>query len=139
MNPRRFFSTFLVVLIIDQTTKYLAQQQRIVTFNEGISFGFLQQGSVWLPIVLIGILLAVWYLCRDFWKKFPLLAGLLFGGGASNIVDRFFFPGVRDWLTVPGMGLKNNVADWAIFIAVISILYLEMLAAREKKEMVHHD
>jgi signal peptidase II len=136
---KRFLSGFFIVILIDQLSKYFAQQQRYVTFNEGISFGFLHQGSVWLIVVLIGILLAIWYLCRDFWKKYPLLAGLLFGGGVSNILDRFFFPGVRDWLPVPTMGLKNNLADWAIFAAVVSILYIEMLTAREKKEMAEHD
>lgn len=136
---KRFFSSFFIAVLIDQLSKYLAQQSGLVTFNEGISFGFLRQESVWLVAILIGILLAVWYLCRDFWKKYPLLAGLLFGGGVSNILDRFFFSGVRDWLPVPTMDLKNNLADWAIFIAVVSILYLEMLTAREKKETDAHD
>lgn len=37
----------------------------------------------------------------------------------SNLLDRLVYGGVRDWLTVPVLGLKNNLADWAIVGAIV--------------------
>jgi lipoprotein signal peptidase len=34
------------------------------------------------------------------------------------MLDRLINGGVRDWLVVPVLGLRNNLADWAIIIAI---------------------
>lgn len=52
-------------------------------------------------------------------KKYPIILGLFQGGAVSNVLDRLVYGGVRDWLAVPILGLRNNFADWAIVIALV--------------------
>lgn len=133
----RFLNAFAVVLLVDQVSKFLVQSKVEIILNKGISFGLLGSNTLMLAVLLVITTSAVWYYCREFWKQYPLFSGLLFGGGVSNIIDRVFFGGVRDWLSIPGMNLKNNLADWAIFVAIIGILYLELAADREQQQGNH--
>jgi len=55
------------------------------------------------------------------------LSGIFFGAGISNIVDRLFFGGVRDWLLIPVVGWRNNVADYLLFVVVGIIVTKELL------------
>lgn len=50
---------------------------------------------------------------------------LFFAASLSNIWDRVVFGGVRDFLTVPILGVKNNVADWCIVLSLF-VIFLQM-------------
>lgn len=113
------------VLVLDQTTKFLFQSQ--TQLNRGISASLLSSVS---PFVLITLVMAIlvflgWW-GRQFWQRNPVSAGLLFGGGLSNLVDRLLIGAVRDWLLIPVLGWKNNLADYAIALAVILLLWVEL-------------
>lgn len=49
---------------------------------------------------------------------------LFLGGALSNIADRLWLGGVRDWLVIPGTRLYNNLADYAIAVAVIWLILI---------------
>jgi lipoprotein signal peptidase len=66
----------------------------------------------------------------------PRVIGLFLGGAVSNIIDRVFFAGVRDWMTLPVLMVKNNMADWAIFLAVVWLLWAEF--SKSDREKRHH-
>ena len=138
MMNQTFLKSFFAVVIIDQVSKFLVQDKLEVLYNNGVSFGFLGGNKTLLAVALVAVMIGVWYCCKQFWLKYPLLAGMLFGGGISNVLDRILYPGVRDWLSVPGMNIKNNLADWAIFIAIISILYLELVKQRQEQDQKRH-
>lgn len=66
------------------------------------------------------------------WRNMQgIFTGLFIGGAVSNIIDRIYFGGVRDWFPIPFVGLRNNLADWAIFLAVF--LSVVQLASRKGK------
>ena len=98
------------ILILDQGTKYFFGGQ----LNQGVSFSFLQIS----PIILVVMQLVLLFLVARVMRS-NICAGLILGGGISNLVDRVLFGGVRDWMTLPVIGLRNNLADWAIVFGLL--------------------
>jgi lipoprotein signal peptidase len=88
-----------------------------VTVNTGASFGTpFGLSAAFIPFMIIIVLAGlVAFLYRSI---SPLSLGLLVGAALSNVADRFWFGGVRDWLTVPLFGLRNNLADWILCLAI---------------------
>jgi len=124
-----FFHCLIVavaVVIVDQLSKYEATQYGLISLNTGISFGLLAHhtqlisSSILIAFAVLGMLAI-----KHYTKLHPRLIGLFIGGALSNIIDRFLYGGVRDWLPVPVVQIKNNLADWAIFVAVVYLLYCE--------------
>lgn len=110
-------------LVADQLSKHIAIQQGYAVLNSGIAFGFLA-GAPWL--FLSASIVALSILAFFFWhhqQSYPLV--LLVFGACSNLIDRLQYGGVIDWLIVPGLNIKNNLADWMVFLAVIWFLVVE--------------
>lgn len=135
----------ITILIIDRLTKIIALTYWLyssyevnsflsfeVTFNRGISWGMFNDSSnsaivfiVIMQCVIIGIL--SWY-AHKLYKKGHNIIGYLcvISGTSSNIMDRFFYPGVVDFILI---GYNNyvwpsfNIADAAIVCGVIIILW----------------
>lgn len=137
-NP--FFQTLVVVLIVivvDQLSKYEAAKYGLISLNPGISFGLLGGSAelvsttILIAFAVLGVLAA-----RQYIALHPRVIGLFLGGALSNIIDRFFFAGVRDWMTLPVVMVKNNIADWAIFVAVFWLLWAEF--SKSPREKRHH-
>lgn len=122
---RRFTILFFFIVILDQFTKFISSFiSHQVYINPGISFAWLATETQVLIIaltlfIIIGLGLGYGY----FWAKHPMVAGLFFGGAFSNLIDRLLFGGVRDWLTMPIIGLRNNLADIAIVVSVLIMLW----------------
>jgi signal peptidase II len=126
----------LVTIAVDQLSKYLAPLVFQVSFNPGISFGWLQMLPSWaLTAALIGCTGIIWWLGQAFWSQHSLLTGLFFGGAVSNIIDRLIWGAVRDWLPLPFTTIHNNLADYALAAAVLLIAYELGL----KKHHAHSD
>lgn len=118
-SPVAFTVSFILLVFLDQGTKYLASS---VVINTGVSFGLFS--SSLLTLGLVGILISIAIL----WGKVisvqsPVAAGVFFGGAVSNIVDRLFYGGVRDFLSVPVLNVRNNIADWAIILALFWLFF----------------
>ncbi|MDA1079608.1 MAG: signal peptidase II [bacterium] len=117
-----------VAIAIDQITK---AQVAAVTLNPGIGLGlaasFVSQQL--LVIVTITMLVVLWFAVRSWWEHSRIATGLFFGGALSNVLDRVFFGGVRDWLVVPVLGIQNNLADWAIFLGIAWLVRSSLFAA----------
>jgi signal peptidase II len=126
-----FLIPIVFIFLIDQLTKFFFYGSRNGTLNQGISFSFLssasQLGQILLIFVMVVFVLFVW---RQFGQKYPFLTGLLLGGAVSNIIDRLFFGGVRDFLPVPFVNIQNNLADWAIFVGLVGIVGREWWGSR---------
>lgn len=123
-----------IVILLDQLTKHFATSMGMqMHLNTGISFGLFasEKTTVVLLIVLAVVLLVV---TRGLWKESPKISGLFLGGILSNLIDRIAYGGVRDWLLVPFVGLYNNIADWAIIVAVIFWLYQSL----QKRNNLEH-
>lgn len=114
---------FLSILIIDQVTKLWAHTVGKSVLNTGISLGWFEQvpGSMMtLTILLVAIGVAWWG--RKVWLRHQIITAIFWGGVVSNILDRILLGGVTDWLAVPLIPFKNNLADVAIGLGIILLL-----------------
>ncbi len=134
MNKKYFYMSWIVVLVfvLDQITKYysgwIAENvfSSIVVNNSGITFGILD----FLPAFVITII-HVSILALLVWKhkdisnhKYSFIYwGAVFGGALGNIFDRIFLGYVVDFIDFR-IWPSFNIADTAIVIGVIGLLYL---------------
>jgi signal peptidase II len=139
------FMIALITIILDQVTKHLVIEvfkdsprhitiapffDLVLTWNKGVSFSFFSSygdtGTVVLIVVslLISLGLAIWLMqVTNMYLACGL--GLIIGGAIGNVIDRFHFKAVVDFLhfhldtySFPAF----NVADTAITMGVVLIL-----------------
>ena len=140
-----------VVLLLDQLTKLLAVATLVpgqpvpiikgmaaltLVFNPGLAFGFLSvlpPGYGWIVVLLSIVALVV--LVTLSLKLIPtggwvvtVALGMIFGGAAGNLIDRYRFSAVVDFIDLSWRGYHwpaFNVADSGITVGVcVLALYL---------------
>ncbi len=135
-NIYKLSAIFLAVLIIDQTIKFLfvngfgAESKCIslvLTFNRGVAFSMFEWLGEYLKWIQIFLLSGVAiYIFKYTDKRYFAPAMIVLGAGISNIIDRFIYGGVVDyvyWHCFFDFAIFN-LADVLIDIAVIWILIL---------------
>jgi signal peptidase II len=143
MKKKHWFIVSLIVILLDQATKYWVGQYLMpytpvpvipmfnitLAYNTGAAFSFLSGAGVWHRILFAGfslvmsILLAI-LLWRTNQEEKLQAAGLslILGGAVGNLIDRAFFGYVVDFID---LYYKNyhfatfNVADSAICIGAV--------------------
>jgi signal peptidase II len=131
-------------LLMDQLTKiiilYSLSKEQIIhifpffnfvlTFNTGVSFGMFQSNGMlgfWL-LIIIALSLCLW-LCHAIHQsnnQFEHIAySMIIGGALGNVLDRFSYGGVVDFLQFHIKAYcwpSFNIADTAIVIGVALVL-----------------
>lgn len=138
-------SLALLVLIVDQITKQIIvgevmQPPRVIevtgflnlvmVWNRGISFGMLagqHEAMRWVlsaVALAITVVLVLWLRRMD--RRWPAAAvGLVIGGAVGNVIDRFRYGAVADFVDLHVFGYHwpaFNVADAAISVGVVLLL-----------------
>lgn len=130
-----FLIVVFLVYILDRYTKFLSSfvsgcfffcvRQ---SFNYGAAFNLLQ-GFSWTRSLLIVVALVVLILAAYFYFSLPysnllhLGLVLLFGGTLCNMIDRFFFGYVIDWLTFSFLPVPSfNLADISNMAGIILLI-----------------
>ena len=130
----------VVVLALDQVTKLLVNgniarggsQELILgvrlinTRNTGVAFSSLQgAGALIGVIVAIALIALVAYFARHASKPLIWLpTGMLLGGALGNVVDRIREGAVIDFIKVVDFWPAFNVADSAVTIGVVLLLWV---------------
>ena len=135
-NINVFIVVSIIVLVLDQITKRLVAglQENIVlgrfleisfTKNTGISFGMLQNTGALPTITTLIIIVGLLYYYPQIPKKKPhqFLTALILGGAIGNLLDRFMYGYVIDFIDV-GIWPAFNIADSAITIGALGLIYL---------------
>lgn len=103
-------ASFLVaVFIVDQIIKIqILEGYRwhsecisiVLAFNKGVAFSMLAFLDEYLKYIQIGILIFAFgfILHEGYLEEYKIPIGILFGGGISNIFDRFTHEGVVDYV-----------------------------------------
>ena len=111
----------------------------VLTYNRGVSFGFLASNLWWKPYLLSALALAVvagllvWLHLNDSRLR-RIGIGLIAGGAVGNVIDRLIHPGVVDFLDFHAFGWHwpaFNLADSAIFLGVVLLLSDGLFAGDE--------
>lgn len=152
-NVMRAILALAIIVAVDQLTKWLVVEQMNLkqigaidfipflnfrmAWNTGVNFGLLSaddaMGRALLILFTGGISAAL--IIGALWAKRPLTAlglGVAAGGAIGNLIDRFTYGAVADFINMSGFGIRNpwsfNVADIAIFIGFGLLLWPERKA-----------
>lgn len=119
-----FWLVFLSAFLLDQVSKLWAANQGLVVENQGIALGLFSQEISSTVIVFASLLfmIGLWRLLRADWGLYPVASGLFWAGAISNWLDRVLLGAVMDWLLLPVLEVKNNLADVAMSLAFIGLL-----------------
>lgn len=155
-QPAVFILLALLGAAVDLGTKYLAFQYvpdppyeiEVIpgffnfgkTLNEGVIFGLGQNAPlIWkiISALAVPVILAIFFSIRRPRWILTISLGLILAGTLGNMYDRFFHPGVRDFIkfyNIPGYGTWPlfNLADSFICVGVF-LLSIEMVFFDEGK------
>lgn len=145
---------FAIIFIIDQVVKYgfahfdwdvrgpyMSLQ---LAYNYGVAFSmfsFLAEYLKYIQLALVGIGSIYLYKNQDVFLDYYIPIALLYAGGLSNILDRFTYGGVVDYFYWH-YGFEFaifNFADVMIDLAVVIIIYKQIVEARREKKQKAQD
>ena len=145
------------VILLDQATKWwilnevMAPPRTIpitdffnivLVWNRGVSFGMFGTDSPWGPVLLSALALII-SACLVIWLRrvedrfLAAAIGLVLGGALGNVIDRLQYGAVADFLDFHAFGYHwpaFNVADSAITVGVVLLLYDSLFPARKAAE-----
>ena len=143
------FIVALAVVVFDQLTKFLiygTAARSIIgnllwfesTLNTGVAFSMFEGKSyIFIITSLIASLAFCWLITskKHFSTKFEKVCfGLILGGTIGNVIDRFIFAGVRDFISLKFMNFAIfNIADMAITVGAV-LFCIAIIFLRDKKE-----
>ncbi len=109
----------------------------ILTWNTGISYGWLQQEGPFgqwalLALKTIAVILLWLWLARAHSRLTALSLGLIIGGAIGNAIDRIAYGAVADFIFLHHWYVFN-LADVAIVAGVAGLLYDSVLRDRAAK------
>jgi signal peptidase II len=147
----------ILVLLLDQVTKLAILEwvkppaagvsitgflAIVLVWNRGMSFGMFNSGDPLVPWILGAIAIAVtvglvWWLARARQRLVIVGLGLVLGGAVGNLVDRLVYGAVVDFVLLHAGSWHwpaFNVADSAITLGVIALLWDSLFGARESRK-----
>lgn len=145
-----FITLFALSILLDQWVKLIMLEGfvweseaitiggRALVYNKGVAFSmfsFLEEYLKYIQILFL-FLLFVGALWSDFFAKHYVPLGILIGAGLSNIIDRFVYGGVVDyvyWHYWFDFAIFN-LADVLIDISV-ALMILQMLREKNSKSI----
>ena len=129
-KPQVIFASIIFVVVVDQISKYLFAGFGSFLCNRGGPFGL-----DFKPLVISVLTLSLFvYLLRKENRNNNVFGySLLIAGGASNLIDRFLLGCVRDFISVTHLFPTFNLADTAITLGVLVVLW-EAFASRNKRD-----
>lgn len=151
----RYYICALVVMMIDQLSKWIVVRQMEVTEsipiinnffyitshrNEGAAWGILQGQMTFFYIVTVIVVVAIIYYMQRYGKNHALLAtslSLLLGGAIGNFIDRLMRKEVVDFLDFIIFTYDFpifNIADSALTIGVILLIIFTLFEEKFMKK-----
>lgn len=114
----------------------------VLVWNRGMSFGMLNTGDAAVPWILGGVAVAVsvslvWWLARSPRRLVAVGLGLVLGGALGNLADRLLYGAVVDFVLLHAGRWSwpaFNVADSAISVGVICLLWDSLFGPRESRK-----
>ncbi|MGZ5256019.1 MAG: signal peptidase II [Burkholderiales bacterium] len=148
---RKWLGLAAAVLVIDQLTKQAITRSfslhemvevtpffnLVLVYNRGAAFSFLSDAAGWQRELFIAIALAAsvwiaWLLRKSAAQTmFCLALSLILGGAIGNVIDRFLYGGVVDFLDFHAFGYHwpaFNVADSAISCGAVLLIWDALIA-----------
>ena len=140
---------FILLVLIDQAIKYgfvflnfgfeSDCISLVLAYNYGVAFSmfeFLSEYLKFIQLTLIASILIYLYLNKEVFVKYYIPVSILLAGGLSNILDRFTYGAVVDYVYWHcGFNFAIfNFADVIIDFAIAIILYMQYKQYKEDKK-----
>ncbi|HLF54398.1 MAG TPA: signal peptidase II [Candidatus Nanoarchaeia archaeon] len=133
-----FWSVAIIIFLLDRITKLLVLNYiplnssiQVLPFfslthilNTGTAFGLLKNAQWFFLIFASAVSAFIIVKYQTFQPKIQLLSALVLGGALGNLFDRLFYGAVIDFINF-SFWPAFNIADSAISIAVVLLLYCE--------------
>lgn len=151
MKKSLCFLTALLVVIVDQITKYLARSfiemyeaVKVLPFlhlvsvrNEGAAFGMFKGfgNTAFILVSLAAMAFVTFLLMRE--KDDRLALSLILGGAAGNMIDRVIYGNVTDFIDVFAGRFHwpaFNVADSALTVGLVIMLFRSLFHLRREEK-----
>lgn len=136
-----YFVSLIVLFVADRLSKFYFVNKTPealggfidLHINENLAFSLPIMDYILYPLVLLVIFIVINFWLKAYRIKNILIWpwGLLIVGAISNLLDRFQYGGVVDFINVPYFTVFN-VSDIYISIAVVWILWYEMFFKKQK-------
>ena len=143
MNKKNIiiFSAALIVIFLDQLTKFFIKQNfqlnesipiiknafhLTYTTNTGSAFGLFKGFNLFFVLFSIAVIIVIFYYLKKIVKNQKLMQfsiGLLLGGTIGNLIDRIAYGSVIDFIDFRVWPVFN-VADSAVTISIILLIIL---------------
>ncbi|PLY10117.1 MAG: lipoprotein signal peptidase [Arcobacter sp.] len=153
MNQKLTISVvlFLLLVIIDQYIKYGFVFLKygfesdcislVLAYNYGVAFSMLEFLKEYLKFIQLALIVAIFvylYFNKEVFLKYYIPISMLLAGGLSNILDRFTYGAVVDYVYWHcGFDFAIfNFADVIIDISIVLILYMQYKQYKEDKKRV---
>lgn len=136
----KFFIYFICIACIDQAIKQLfiagfsaksAWIDLILVYNKGVAFSMFAFLGEHLKYIQLALILAIFgYLLgeKTMIRRFSAELGIILGGGASNVLDRFIHGGVVDyvywhkWFDFAVFNFADVMIDLGIAIIILRLI-----------------
>lgn len=141
-----------VIILLDQLTKFLiygTPARSVIgnllwfesSLNTGVAFSMFEgKSNIFIVTSLLASVLFIYLIVskKVFSSKFEtIVLGVILGGTLSNVIDRFLFGGVRDFIYLKFINFAIfNIADMAVTIGAILLCVAVMIMTfkKDKKE-----
>jgi len=139
----KFLLALVVIFVIDQAIKLVFINgfrwngewlSLVLVYNKGVAFSMFAFLEEYLKYIQILLLMVVGYFFykEKFLFQYPIISGILFGAGISNVYDRFIRDGVVDYVYYHGWFdfAVFNFADVMIDISVGLLVLFNYLKSK---------
>lgn len=151
-----YYILIVLVIILDQASKFWIQNAThlhgkipvipnflYITYvkNTGAAWSILKDQQLFLILVgIVETILLVYFFFQTKKEKktgYTIALALMIGGAIGNLIDRFLFGYVRDFIDTYPFGYDFpvfNIADCALCIGVALLMLVMMLEDRKEKQ-----
>ena len=132
----KFILSLISIFVIDQTIKLIFINgfrwegdwlSLILVYNKGVAFSmfaFLDEYLKYIQLLLLGGI-GYFFYKEKYILNYPIISGILFGAGISNVFDRFIREGVVDYIYYHGFFnfAVFNFADMMIDFSIVMLMW----------------
>jgi signal peptidase II len=114
---KKIYIIALIVIFLDQITKYLFKTYFSYTKNYGAAFGILQNQRLLFIIMSLIVIIAILLTKKDL-----ISLGFLLGGTIGNLIDRLLYGYVIDFIDFkiwPSFNIADTFNTIAVFLLII--------------------
>jgi len=117
---KKIYIIALIVIFLDQITKYIFKNYFTYTKNYGAAFGILQNQQIFFIIISIIVIITIILIKKDL-----ISLGFLLGGAIGNLIDRSYYGYVIDFIDLkiwPSFNLADAFSTIGVILLIIYII-----------------